>query len=117
MLRRSTSSVLQRRKTMNPHHTNHTILRSRRNIPQYSDTLISDINNMNGYQEENRFGDFNVLNENNHPGVIYYFIEVTNPLGNNNNNNNNSSGGNGYGNVDNNSNNNNSNNNQNGNNT
>ena len=28
-----------------------------------------------------RFGDFTVLNHNTHPGVIYYFIELRNPLG------------------------------------
>ncbi|CAL9731823.1 hypothetical protein MOUN0_M06260 [Monosporozyma unispora] len=78
MLRTSTSSILQSRKN-NRNHTNHTILRSRRNIPQYQDTLINEVNNMNGYTEENRYGDFNVLNESNHPGVVYYFVEVANP--------------------------------------
>ena len=80
MLRSTTSQVYQRRKT------NQTILRSRRKIPQYSDTLY---NSMNGYTDDNnnnntnRYGDFNVLNETNHPGVIYYFIEVRNPTINN----------------------------------
>lgn len=96
MLRSSTTSILQRRRT-----PNNTILRSRRSIPQYSDVVADPGNgNVNGYQEESRYGDFAVLNENNHPGVIYYFIEVTNqdgtPLnssvGNNNNNNNNNNG-------------------------
>lgn len=59
-----------------------------------------------------RFGDFTVLNHNTHPGVIYYFIELRNPLGrrytennenvggggNNNNNNNNNNGNNDNGN-------------------
>ena len=45
-----------------------------------------------------RFGDFTVLNHNTHPGVIYYFIELRNPLGsryneNNENNNNNNNNG------------------------
>ena len=81
MLRTTTSQIYQKRKT------NQTILRSRRKIPQYSDTLN---NSLNGYPDEynnnnnnnnsNRYGDFNVLNENNHPGVIYYFIEVVNPV-------------------------------------
>lgn len=98
MLRTSTSSILHRRKCSNDK-TNHTILRSSHNIPRYQDIFANDAyNNMDGYPEENRVGNFNVLNENNHPGVVYYFIQVTNPddiirssteIGNNNNNNNN----------------------------
>lgn len=82
MLRSSTSSILQRRKGSSDK-GNYTILRSSHNIPKYQDTWLGGIdnnnNNMNGYPEENRVGNFNVLNENNHPGVVYYFIQVTNP--------------------------------------
>lgn len=100
MLRTTTSQAYQKRKT------NQTILRSRRKIPQYSDTLN---NSLHGYIDDNnnnsnnRYGDFNVLNETNHPGIVYYFIEIRNSAvnnnrndhernnGNNNNNNNNNS--------------------------
>jgi len=74
--------IMLRRDTANIHNnhtrTKHTILRSKRVIPQYSDTLCEESPDAQEY----RFGDFSVLNHRNHPGVVYYFIELTDPNGN-----------------------------------
>lgn len=88
MLRRSTTSIHN-----NHSRTKHVILRSKRNVPQYTDpcALLQDVNEPNMGGEETRYGDFSVLNHTNHPGVVYYFIELRDPNGNpipaNNNNN------------------------------
>ncbi|SMN22842.1 similar to Saccharomyces cerevisiae YJL144W Cytoplasmic hydrophilin with a role in dessication resistance [Maudiozyma saulgeensis] len=74
MLRRDTASIHN-----NHTRTKHTIFRSKRVIPQYSDTLCGDVA---PDAQEYRFGDFSVLNHTNHPGVVYYFIELTDPNGN-----------------------------------
>lgn len=95
MLRRDTATIRN-----NHARTKHSIFRSKRIITQYNEAICDG-----GLQdsEEQRFGDFSVLNHTNHPGVVYYFIELTDPNGNpissrgglnndNNNNNNNNNG-------------------------
>ncbi|CCF58789.1 hypothetical protein KAFR_0F01920 [Kazachstania africana CBS 2517] len=73
MLRRTTSGVVR---TNSSNFCKNTVLRSRRTIPQYS-----EVNN-----DENRFGDFTVVDHhaNQSQPVIYYFIEITNPIQRNN---------------------------------
>ncbi|CCK69369.1 Roq1p KNAG_0C02580 [Huiozyma naganishii CBS 8797] len=91
MLRRNTTHIFNNSKRV-PHR----VLRSRKSVPQYSDSINLGLGN-EYQQEEARFGNFSVLNENTHPGVVYYFIELRNSgddsstpgRGNNNNNNNN----------------------------
>ncbi|KAG0668881.1 hypothetical protein C6P45_004298 [Maudiozyma exigua] len=79
MLRRDTATIRN-----NHARTKHSIFRSKRVIPQYNETICDG-----GLQdsEEQRFGDFSVLNHNNHPDPNGNPISSRGGLNNNNNNN------------------------------
>ena len=91
MFRSTTASV------HNKHcRSTHVIMRSRRVVPEYHSPCCSAemygealMDQEEGSEESNgegaQYGDFSVLNHTNHPGAVYYFVEIpqrhSNPAG------------------------------------